>query len=216
MIIFLVMLALILIGIFSAIWFFVLRDESRGTDQFSKRLVLTMLGEGVAARIAAQVDHKGWDDRFYASLGSDSTGRVVYFFTEQDYPFMGRDLGGFQTTGRTSWTRREVPSFEGTVEDLPEPLSYRIKLRLKYEGMEQFMTWDKCFSQGFMGRLNVMNDNFVTRTLPTDRTDMDQYIDEVKQDARGNLLGSDSLRSDIDRLIAEMRAGKPPDIVLSP
>lgn len=216
LVLFLVMLVVLLTGIFSAIWFFVLRDESRGTDQFSKRLVITMLGEGVAARLSAQIDHKGWDERFYLALGQETGGKVVYFFTEQAYPFMGRDLGGLQTTGRTSWARRDVPSFEGTIEDLPEPLAYRIKLRVKYEGLEQFMTWDKTWSQGFMGRLNVMNDTMATRSFPTDRSDMDRLIDEVKYDSRGNMLANDSLRADVDRLIAEMRAGENHDIVLTP
>jgi len=219
MAIFLVLLIVLLIAAFTSIWIFVLRNESEGTDEFSKKLIATSTGAGAAAILSATVNRWPWNERFYRKIGSEDppgSDRYAYFFSEASFPFQGTYDGLLDRLGRSTWTNRDAVRIEGVIVDLVEPRSYRVKMKISFSGVYVFMTWDKTWSQDFLGSLTAANDVVVTRSAPVGSGEVDQVIDQIKLEARSNMDPDGALITQIDGVIKQVESGVKPDIVLVP
>jgi len=215
--IFLVLGLVLIVLIMAGTWFFVLSGEARGTNSYAKRVIATTTGEGVAAQISAQINRMAWKDRFYARVGNPDLTGFSYYFTENDFPFQRAEFKPLGAFGRTTWTGIQTPTFEGVVSDLPATKSYRIKLKIEFDETEIFMTWDKTWSETFLGSLNASNDEVVTDTIPLGLSEVDQLIDDVKETARANRGGADAATlAELDRLITALNSGEGQDILLVP
>jgi hypothetical protein len=207
------------ITFFSAAWFFLVRGEAAASDLLAKRLAATATGEAVAAEVSALVHRQRWDRRFHRRIGTEvspGSNRWQWVFDDTELPLIGDPAVSLGPLGRMSWERPERPRFRGLVKDLPRAKSYRILVSVTFAEVQVFMTWDKEWSQGLMGRMVAANDIVATRVEAPGDTGADERLDAVRRRARENSGPDAKIRDQLDELVEALQAGRKPEIVLAP
>jgi hypothetical protein len=167
---------LFLVGVF----FFLARGEQDRTQFLSYEIQATIIGEGVAARIASLVDQNAWADRFYVALARPGT---PYLFTHDRFPFK-MEHGPFA---------RGDCGFSGVVYDHPTlPFTYRIIVEVSYRGRRVQQSWDKVYPQNLLHVTDSETTVVSAHSQGAAAGRIDQFVDGIRADAWANRFGEDA------------------------
>lgn len=197
----LVLTIVMMCAVFIGAFFMLASGETDRTVVLTREIQATIIGEGVAARIAALVSPFPWKDRFFKkNVESDPD----LTFTNRTFPFW-MDSGVF----------RSDASFVGSCGDLPGVTNtYRIKLEVNFQGQRVRMVWDKVYPQSLLG-VSSEDTTQIAANLDLTRPDqVDGYIDGLRNTARQNRgdgsLSQGDLGWSVDGALGDRRSNRNP------
>lgn len=197
----LVLAIVMLCAFFTGVFFFLARGETDRTVVQQREIQGTIIGEGVAARIAALVNQFPWSERFYKKMAGSAP---RYQFTHQRFPFDFHE--GLFATGDAS--------FVGGIEDLTTPGAYRIKLEVLVQGHKVLMTWDKAYPQALLSVASQDSTVLAGHQEPGVRDPVDKILERIRREARDNRddgsFRDKGLAEPVDTALIDRRSGKNP------
>lgn len=196
----LVLAIVMLCAFFTGLFFFLARGETDRTVVQAREIQATIIGEGVAARIATVVSRFPWAERFYKKLAVGP----AYAFNQRKFPFDMRH--GEFATGEAS--------FVGEIADLATPGTYRIKLEVAFQGQRVLMTWDKAYPQALLSVGSQESTVLAGHQDPGAKDSVDKLIERIRREAEENrgdgTFRSAGLSSPVGSALSDRRSGKNP------